>query len=195
LALPEVVPGFEWVFDDPDTIAVEKLDGSNVKLLTECGRLLAVQNRKNIIDLLQVIKGQSHYMEGVFQAIGKGYVRSDGEQAGELIGPKIQGNPYRLRTHLWYPFDKAIKHLSYRAFHEHPKTFENISFWFKDWLPSRFYLKRVRRDDPDYHPTPAEGVVFYNLKRKADCRPWRAKLRRNMFPWYYGKLRIEGLEE
>ena len=28
LVTNEVSPGFEWVFDDPDTIAVEKLDGT-----------------------------------------------------------------------------------------------------------------------------------------------------------------------
>ena len=31
----------------------------------------------------------------------------------------------------------------------------------------------------------AEGVVFYNLKRKAAGCSWMAKLRRDMFPWYY----------
>ena len=30
----------------------------------------------------------------------------------------------------------------------------------------------------------AEGVVFYNLKRKAEGKTWRAKLRRDMFDWY-----------
>ncbi len=44
LAVNRVSPGYEWVFEDPETIAVEKLNGSNVKLLTEAGRLLAVQN-------------------------------------------------------------------------------------------------------------------------------------------------------
>jgi len=31
LVTDEINPGFEWVFDDPDTIAVEKLDGTNLK--------------------------------------------------------------------------------------------------------------------------------------------------------------------
>ncbi len=30
----------------------------------------------------------------------------------------------------------------------------------------------------------AEGVVFYNLKRKAEGKIWQAKLRRDMFEWY-----------
>ena len=31
----------------------------------------------------------------------------------------------------------------------------------------------------------AEGVVFYNLKRKAASQSWMAKLRRDMFDWFY----------
>ncbi|HUU88354.1 MAG TPA: hypothetical protein VMX17_11460 [Candidatus Glassbacteria bacterium] len=179
LAVDEINPGYEWVFEDKETIAVEKLDGSNVKLMTENGRLVALQNRKNIIDPLQIIKGKTFIIEGVFQAIGKGYVNHEGEQAGELIGPKVQGNPYKLLTHLWYPFLKSIKHLSYRSFHEHERTFENWSSWFKDWLPSRFATKCGNED------IMAEGVIFYNLKRKSENRVYRAKLRRDMFEWYY----------
>jgi len=187
LVVNEINPGYEWVFEDKDTIAVEKLDGSNVKLMTEKGRLTALQNRKNIIDPLQIIKGKTFIIEGVFQSIGKGYVNQDGEQAGELIGPKVQGNPYKLLTHLWYPFSKAIKHLSYRSFHEHDRTFGNWSSWFKDWLPSRFATKRGNKD------IMAEGIVLYNLKRKAENKIYRAKLRRDMFEWYYSdKIEIYG---
>jgi len=184
LVVDRVNPGYEWVFEDEDTFAVEKLDGTNIKLLTREGRLLAVQNRKNVIDPLQVIKGKTFIMEGIFMAIGKGYVKPDGEQAGELIGPKVQGNPYRLDLHLWYPFDKAIEALRYRSFHEHERNFDNWSDWFKDWLFSRFYTKlasKLGRDDK----VMAEGVVFYNLKRRAAGQIWMAKLRRDMFDWYY----------
>ena len=38
LVVDRVNPGYEWVFDDPDTFAVEKLNGSNVKLKTGKGR-------------------------------------------------------------------------------------------------------------------------------------------------------------
>jgi len=179
LVINEINPGYEWVFEDKNTIAVEKLDGSNVKLMTEKGRLVALQNRKNIIDPLQIVKGQSFILEGVFQAIGKGYVDENGEQDGELLGPKIQGNPYKLPAHLWYPFSKTIKHLSYRSFHEHERTFDNWSLWFKDWFISRFATKRGDKD------IMAEGLVFYNLKRKAEGKIYRAKLRRDMFEWFY----------
>lgn len=187
LVINEINPGYEWVFDDPDTFAVEKLDGTNLAILTEKGRLLAVQNRKNVIDILQVIKGQSHLLEGVFQSIGKGHVEKDGEQYGELIGPKLQGNPYNLIAHLWYPFEKAIKHLRYNSFDEHERSFENWSSWFKDYLYSRFTTKRGD------NTTFAEGIVLYNLKRRDEGKIWRAKLRRDMFFFYFeNKVKIYG---
>lgn len=184
LVTKRINPGYEWVFEDRDTIAVEKLNGTNVKILTEKGRLVALQNRMNVIDPLQIIKGKNFIVEGIFSAIGRGYVKENGEQAGELIGPKLQGNPYKLDKHEWYPFEQSVGALTYRSFHEHEKTFENLSVWFKDFLPSRYFMKRASKlglTDTVF----AEGVIFYNLKRKAEKKTWLAKLRRDMFDWYY----------
>lgn len=185
LAIDQVNQHYEWVFEDPDTFAVEKLNGTNIQLKTENGRLVGLQNRKNPIDPLQIIKGKNFITEGVFQAIGKGYVYDEGEQAGELIGPKVQGNPYRLNTHIWYPFEKAVKHLRYNSFANYDRTFSNWSSWFKDFLISRFAAKRGELD------VFAEGIVFYNLRRKAEGKIYMAKLRRDMFSWFYDeKIRI-----
>ena len=181
LVTDEINPGYEWVLDDPETIAVEKLDGTNVKLKTEDGRLMALQNRKNVFDPLQILKGKAFIIEGVFTAIQKGFVEDNLEQAGEVIGPKLQGNPYNLDNHIWYPFEKAIKHLKYKSFHEHERTLENFSQWFKSHLKSLHHSKRVGYDNADF----AEGVIFYNLKRKAENKSYMAKLRRDMFDWYY----------
>lgn len=183
LVVDEINPGFEWVFDDKDTIAVEKLDGTNVKLETDNGRLIALQNRTNIIDPLQIISGKAFIVEGIFTAIQKGYVETTGIQAGELIGPKLQGNPYNLSNHLWYPFEKAIKHLRYNCFHAHERTFYNWSSWFKTDLQSRFYTKTKLAGSENF--VMAEGVIFYNLKRKAEKKSYMAKLRRDMFEWFY----------
>ncbi len=188
LVINKLNPGYEWVFDHSDTIAIEKLDGSNVKLETSEGRLTQVQNRKNIIDPLQIIKGQSHYMEGIFQSIGKGYIEKEGIQAGELIGPKLQGNPYQLDQHLWYPFAKAIKHLKYRSFHDHERNLTNWSIWFEKYIHSLFLSKRGIKSKP-------EGIVFYNLRRKAENKVYMAKLRRDMFDWYYKDVEIIGYEK
>lgn len=190
LVVNRVNPGFEWVFEDPETIAVEKLDGTNIKILVEGGRLAAVQNRLNVVDPLQILHGKTFIMEGVYAAIDKSFLSKDGEWAGELIGPKVQGNPYKLDQHLWYPFESALGNLRYRSFHEHERTFENWSAWFRDNLQSRFYVKRAAKlglTDSVF----AEGVVFYNLKRRSESKSWMAKLRRNMYPWFYEeKVRI-----
>jgi|GEM_PF-412159 len=179
-----VNPGFEWVFDDPDTIAVEKFDGTNIKIKMEKGRLVAIQNRLNVIDPLQLVKGKTFIMEGIHQAAAKEYIMPDGEYAGELIGPKLQGNPYKLDHHVWYPFERAINDMTYRSFLEHERTLSNFDTWFKDHLHSRFYTKRAAKlglTDKVF----AEGVIFYNRRRKAEGKSYMAKLRRNMFPWYY----------
>jgi len=185
LVINEVNPGYEWVFQNPNVIASEKLNGTNVKIKTDNGRLVGFMNRKNVIDPLQIMKGKTFLIEGVFRAIQKGYVEKDGEQAGEVIGPKLQGNPYELNNHIWYPFTKAVKHLAYRSFYEHERTFENWSSWFKDYLVSRFASKRGNKN------IMAEGIVFYDLERKAQKKVYMAKLRRDMFPWYYeDKIKI-----
>lgn len=184
LVVDRVAPDYEWVFEDPDTFAVEKLNGTNVKILTQGGRLIALQNRLNVIDPLQIIKGKTFLIEGVLRAVDKDHVKADGEQAGEVIGPKLQGNPYKLEMHEWYPFELAMERLRYRSFHEHARTFDNWSAWFKDYLDSRFYTKLASKTGAT-DKVMAEGVVFYNLKRRDAHQIWRAKLRRDMFDWFY----------
>lgn len=193
LVVDRVNPDFEWVFEDEDTIAVEKLNGTNIKFKTENGRLAVLQNRKNVIDPLQIMHGKTFIMEGIFHSISKGYVQTDGEQAGELLGPKVQANPYKLACHEWYPFTKAIADLRYKSFHEHARNFENWNHWFKDWLHSRYYQKIASKkglEDKVF----AEGVVFYNLKRKAENKIYMAKLRRDMFDWFYEGIEILGYD-
>lgn len=177
LVVNEINPGYEWVFEYDDVVAKEKLDGTNIQLLVVDGRLVHMQNRKNIVDPLQISKGKTHLIEGVFRAIQKGYIDSDGEYAGEVIGPKLQGNPYKLDNHIFYPFHKTGK---YKSFHTHDRTFDNWSSWFKDYLFSLFAQRKYGHKE-----IMAEGVVLYSMKRKAEGKPYMAKLRRDMFPWYY----------
>ncbi len=180
LVIDKIKEGYEWVFDDKYTICIEKLDGTNVKLETEDGRLYKLYNRKNMIDPLQIMKGKTHIIEAIFRAIQKGYINENGIQAGEVIGPKLQGNPYRLEHHIWYPFERAIESLKYKSFHKYDRTFDNWSSWFKDYLFSLFCMRNHIAKD-----IPAEGVVFYNLNRKAEGKPYMAKLRRDMYEWFY----------
>jgi len=183
LVTPKIRPGYEWVFEDTDTIAIEKLDGTNVKVRTEDGYIRQIQNRKNIIHLLKIKPYHPYIMEGIHNAIRKGYVQDDGVVAGELVGPKLQGNPYLLDRHIWHPFGESERQLSYHSFRKHEITYENLRAWFRDSLRSRFYMKAHK---VDYEESVfAEGVIFYNRARKAQSKVYRAKLRRDMFDWYY----------
>lgn len=193
LVINEVNPGYEWVFEDPSVIAVEKLDGSNVKVKMNRGKLEAVQNRKNVIDPMAIGNAQNAtIMEGIFRSGSKGYLKFDGEQAGELVGPKLQGNPYGLTVHEWYPFSKSEKSLKYKSFHEHDRTFENWSSWFQSYLISLFARNRTKGLNCF-----AEGVIFYSLARRERGEyPYMAKLRRDMFEWFYSdEIQIIGYDK
>ena len=188
LVTDDVSPGFEWVFNDPDTFAVEKLNGTNVKVLTENGLIKSIQNRANIVDPSQT-KGQTQIMEGIYRAASEDYIPRDGETAGELIGKNVQSNDYNLSYHVWYPFDRTISHLRYNRWDKIDKGFESISDWMRHMLGSIFYQKTHKVDIADCPP--AEGVIFYNLRRKAENKSWRCKLRRDMYDWYYeGKIKV-----
>jgi len=189
LVTNEINGDYGWVFDDPDTIATEKLDGTNVKVKIEGNRIAEVKNRVNTIDLLAIVTGRQHFAEGVLHSVGKGYFHGDGEHAGELVGPKVQGNPYDLILHEFYPFEKAIGELRYKSFDKYEKNFVNFESWFKDYLRSLFHAKRHKIEIKD--AVFAEGVVFHNLKRKVNGQTHMAKLRRDMYRWWYDRLDID----
>lgn len=200
LVTPEIAEGFSWVIDDKYTTAIEKLDGSNVGLVVENNRIVHIQNRKNSIDMYQINGGRAHYVEGIMYAIGKDYVEN-GIRYGEVLGPKLQSNPYKLPMHLWYPFKLAQKHLLYKSFHNHERGFWQFSDWFRSFLKSIFYSRYHKIPLSDMFTNPevpfAEGIVFYNQEiSQIPDKPRMAKLRRNMFPWYYwDKIKIIGLED
>ena len=190
LVVNEVNPGYEWVFEDKETIAVEKLDGTNVKILIKDKRLDTVQNRLNPpIDLLRIDIDNWRFAEGILSTLSKKFIKQDGKYAGELLGPLVQGNPYKLSSHEWYPFEKSVDSLKYKSFEKYERTFDNLQSWFKDYLKSLYFAKRH-----DLHLKEsifAEGIVFYNLKRKAEGHGiWMTKLRRDMFKFFYEGVEI-----
>lgn len=190
LVVDVVNPGYEWVFDSPETFAVEKLDGSNVKVLAENGRIVAAKNRENDLDLLEIGSNKMFLAEGILLSAARGRLQHDGIQSGEVVGPKLQGNPYHLLVHEWYPFDIAAKELRYNSFHKYDRTFDNWSSWFENHLFSLFYRKNRPRTTDAPESVMSEGVVFYNLARKAEGKTYMAKLRRDMFDWYYEGVEI-----
>jgi hypothetical protein len=188
LAVDQINPGYEWVFDDPDTFAVEKLDGTNIAVQTELKYIKEVYNRENKIDLLKVIgtsKGNLAIIEGILSAISKGRIPDNSLVYGELIGPHINNNMLHLDKCTYYPFDYCVDSFRYKSFDKYPRTFVIWSNWFKEDLRSLCYTKEKKCMHNE--AILAEGVIFYNLKRKEQGLVYRAKLRRDMFSWYYTK--------
>lgn len=182
--LDEIKEGFEWVFEKQTVKAVEKLDGRNVAVEFSEGELVGIYSREG--DEKKVENGDVEYFEGVARAIEKGWdehIEKDGVTYGELLGPRPQGNPYDLDSHIWIPFSKANDWLEYESWGNHPKTFENISQWFN---PEEFGL--IPLFYSEFHGVDfetalsegyVEGVIFYDEETGK-----RAKLRKDMFDWY-----------
>jgi hypothetical protein len=174
---PEVNEGYEWVFEDNDVMAIEKLHGTNVSIVIIEGQVVEVYNRTERLPFIN--KGKQYIIEGLLKSKSRGYLEflGDGQHFGELIGEKVNKNPYKLKGHIWIPFATyARKTLRYKSWGQYPKTFEAISDWFKDTLMP-LYSMHVNSDRDGF----VEGVVFTHPDGRM------AKLRRDMFDWYKGK--------
>lgn len=177
---PEIVKGYEWVFEDTSAIATEKLDGTDVSIIIESGVITSVYNRTNRVQVFT--KEKDFITRGILNSYVKGYcdLLPDGQWFGELIGPPLNGM-YRLKEPLWLPFPTYVReHLAYKSWGKYPKTFESISTWFKDG-PMSLLFGELNYDDRNAPDRPlAEGVVFHHPDGRM------AKLRRDMFDWYSG---------
>jgi hypothetical protein len=69
LVTPEVTPGYEWVFDDPSVICVEKLDGTNIAIEILDKSVVKIQNRMNVVHPWEA--RTSHIMEGLYESLKK----------------------------------------------------------------------------------------------------------------------------
>lgn len=170
----EIEEGYEWVFEDETVMAIEKLHGTNVSIVIENGLVTQVYNRTERIPFIN--KGKGWITKGIINSKMRGYIDflGDGQFFGELIGPLVNGNPYKLEEHLWVPFSTyAQKHLKFKCWGKYPKTFESISEWFKELMP----LFMSRRGDREGF---IEGIVFTHPDGRM------AKLRCDMFDWFEG---------
>jgi hypothetical protein len=179
IVTPEIAEGYEWVFEDESVMAIEKLHGTNVSIVIQEGQVISVWNRTERIPFFN--KGKSYIIEGLIESYKRGYVDllSDGQHFGELIGEKVNGNPYKIKGHIWIPFETFCqKHLKYKSWGKYPKTFETISAWFEqDLIP--LYACMVQGEEGRKNGF-AEGIVFTHPDGRM------AKLRRDMFEWYKG---------
>lgn len=180
LVTPEITKDYEWVFKDPEVIAVDKLHGTNICCIFDQGILQSIDNRT------QRLIAQPHVsanwktdtyrvVEGVIQTMKRGWIDKffSGRIYGELVGPTINGNLHELETHCFVPFDYLKKHCKWNSWssNKYPKTFEAIKEWFSD-MKSLFTKRLIKKEEM------AEGIVFYHPDGKM------AKLRRDMFKEY-----------
>ena len=174
---PEIANGYEWVFDEPEVLAVDKLHGTNVCLIFEGGILRYIDNRKNRLIENPLISANHNtqtfrVLEGVMSALERKWIEKDftGRLYGELVGPMINGNLHNLDKHYFVPFDYLKQFCKWNTWsaNKYPKTFEAIKEWFKE-LPSLFTKRMTGKAGS------AEGIVFHHSSGKM------AKLRKDMF--------------
>lgn len=173
----EINDNAQWVFGD-GVRAVDKLNGTNIAVLMEGGKIKKVWNRKNEKDVYDIMnKWNAMAMEGILKAAQKGWLK-EGLQYGELIGEKINGNEHKLHGHLFVPFEYLVSKCHWRSWikNQYPKDYSSISEWFKE-LPSLFNMKMKLPE------IKTEGLVFYHPTDNNR----KIKLRRDMFDWYTGR--------
>lgn len=173
---PKIAEGYEWVFEDESVMAIEKLHGTNVSIVIQDGVIIAVYNRTERIPFFN--KGKKCIIEGLLNSHERGYIKGllDGQHFGELIGPKVNGDPYKLKEHLWIPFETYCQeHLKYKSWGKYPKDFNTISKWFKELIP--LYSCMVQGEEGRKNGF-VEGIVFTHPDGRM------AKLRKDMFDWY-----------
>ena len=155
IVTPEIAEGYEWVFEDDRTMAIEKLHGTNISILIQHGIITNIWGRNERIPFFN--KAHRFVIEGLYNSYERGYMEFliDGQHFGELIGPKVNKNPYKLKEHRWIPFETyAQEHLRYKSWGRYPKTFEAISEWFKELMPLYSLMTGIKENGF------AEGVVF-----------------------------------
>ena len=179
---PKIDPDYTWVFEDDSVRAIEKLDGTNVSIVVQGGRITSVWNRENPVDILSI----SPVMDALRNSYEKGLCRFiDGQYFGEAIGEKINGNPHEIKGNVWLPLNWMWDNLSYKTWGQYPKDFDSISSWFKAGLLSLYGMREHHGDKTKY----CEGVVFTHPDGRM------AKLRRDMFDWYQDEKKHKWLEK
>lgn len=183
-ATNKITPGYEWVLESEDVVCMEKLDGTNVSIIIQEGNIVAVFNRTTRIPFFT--RGSRFIIDGVQNSYDEGRCELlDGQHFGELIGPKVQGNPYKVDKNYWLPFKSwGMKHLVYNSFHKYPKDFESLKKWLlSDISEGGIFSLYMKKRGIDQKP---EGVVFHNTKTGEMC-----KLRLDMFKEYKGRRHKE----
>ena len=169
----EVMDGFEWVFENDDVIAVEKLHGTNCCVRIENGNhgIEIEPFTRHGHEPMQVVDPYSslrdhHWLTHAFQnSLRRGYLDEldEGVHYGEVIGPNFHGNPHELDEDLFIPFQWLADKCSYKVWGQYPKTFDSLETWFSDSLFSLFHSRMHGKDLESAsvsNGTICEGIIF-----------------------------------
>ena len=121
-------------------VAIEKLNGTNVRLTVRNHQLVRLEKRKNP-SKIQKKQGMTNpwYIDAdefsptdkyIWEAVRNSDLSQvpDGEWSGEAVGPKIQGNPLNLERHTVFLF--SIKEIREKLkFDNCPADFEGLKIW------------------------------------------------------------------
>lgn len=180
---------YDWVFNDPRTMAIEKIDGTNVSVVIQNGQVTDVFNRTNRIPLMPTDTYHQRIIKGILNTLSRGYLDMliNGQYFGELVGPKINGNHHKLDDWLFVPFKTyAQKKLKYKSYGKYGTDFDSLESWFKDGLIPLFNARERRVQFSNCKHRFVEGIMFTHPEPEdIDTLPY-AKLRYDMYPWYNG---------
>ncbi|WP_311078154.1 RNA ligase family protein [Paenibacillus polymyxa] len=172
LCTSDIATGWEWCFDPTQAIVLEKIDGTNVKIVVEGFKLeIYARNQKHKGYVKTELNDpQYKYInEAVVNRVSKRSKKlKDGEYYGEAIGLNIQGNKYELDRNMWYTFEPYKDGVN--AYKDFPPT-TDFELW-KEWILNLNSLLNPNVE--------AEGVVFLNRSNGK-----MAKLRKDMFSTNY----------
>lgn len=156
-------------FDFDNSIATEKLDGTNIRVTVRNHDVVRVEKRRNptkfqkekgIVDPWYVDANESDSADSyIFDAVSNTDFSSvpDGEWSAEALGEKIQGNPLNLVGHTLFIF--SLSDWCEKVKYENvPTDFDGL----KKWLPEQ---KTKFGND-----TGIEGIVWHNLNTGEMCK-------------------------
>ena len=138
-----------WIFDSEKVIATEKFDGTNLSVIIKDGKIIRVLNCTNLIDIWN---SSMWFYNGIKRAIDekkfKPEMLPDGQYFGELIGEKIQGNPYKVEGHLWLPFNYIKEHFAFKFYNhwlEETKGQDNLERkGLKNLLKESYFIIKIQ---------------------------------------------------
>jgi len=137
----------EYIYEGIDQLkleAIEKVDGTNVRLTVRSHTLMRLEkrrspskfeNKKGIIEPWYVDASESDSQDKYIWDAAKNTDISrteDGEWSGEAVGPKIQGNPLNLEDHrvILFSHKESRREL---VMYDVPVTYDGL----KEWLPKQ----------------------------------------------------------